>query len=163
VLRVNCYRLPTDEPVPVIMCAHPYGKDRLPTRRGRCTSYSFQYRMLRQTGPVTFSTLTSWEAPDPDWWVGQGYAVINCDLRRACTSEGVAEILSEQEGEDIYDMIEWAAANRGAARSVFSVSPTWPSPNRVPRHFSRRASRPSALGKCPPREAADSRRGGPRR
>jgi hypothetical protein len=23
VLRVNCYRLPTDDPVPVIMCAHP--------------------------------------------------------------------------------------------------------------------------------------------
>jgi predicted acyl esterase len=71
VLRVDCYRPPPDEPVPVIMCAHPYGKDRLPTRRGRRTSYSFQYRILRQTGPVAFSTLTSWEAPDPDWWVSK--------------------------------------------------------------------------------------------
>lgn len=110
VLRVNCYRPPTDEPVAVIMCTHPYGKDRLPTRRGRRAGYSFQYRVLRQTGPVSFSTLTSWEAPDPDWWVGQGYAVINCDLRGAGTSEGVAELLAEQEGEDICDLIEWAAA-----------------------------------------------------
>lgn len=36
--------------------------------------------------------------------------MINCDLRGAGTSEGIAEILSEQEGEDIYDMIDWAAA-----------------------------------------------------
>jgi predicted acyl esterase len=62
VLRVNCYRPVTDEPVPVIMCAHPYGKDRLPSRRGRRSRFSFQYRMLRQPGPVTFSTLTGWEA-----------------------------------------------------------------------------------------------------
>jgi predicted acyl esterase len=48
----DCYRPPTDEPIPVIMCGHPYGKDRLPTRRGRRTSYSFHYRMLRQTGPA---------------------------------------------------------------------------------------------------------------
>jgi uncharacterized protein len=81
-----------------------------PTRRGPRSSYSFQYRVLRQTGPVAFSTLTSWEAPDPDWWVAQGYAVINCDLRGAGTSDGFAEILSEQEGKDFYDLIEWAAA-----------------------------------------------------
>ena len=66
VLRVNCYPPVTDEPVPVIMCAHPYGKDQLPSRRGRRSRFSPQYRMLRQTGPIRFSTLTGWEAPDPD-------------------------------------------------------------------------------------------------
>jgi hypothetical protein len=29
-LRVNCYRPVSDDPVPVLLCAHPYGKDRLP-------------------------------------------------------------------------------------------------------------------------------------
>jgi putative CocE/NonD family hydrolase len=108
-LRVNCYRLVSEEPVPVLLCAHPYGKDRLPRRNRRRSSFSFQYRILRQTGQVRFSTLTSWEAPDPDWWAAQGYAVVNCDLRGAGTSDGVAELLSRQEGEDTYDMIEWAA------------------------------------------------------
>jgi len=30
---------------------------------------SFQYRALRQTDRVRFSTLTGWEAPDPAWEV----------------------------------------------------------------------------------------------
>jgi hypothetical protein len=44
---------------------------------------------MRQPTPVSFSTLTGWEAPDPNWWVTQGYAVVNCDLRGAGTSDGV--------------------------------------------------------------------------
>jgi uncharacterized protein len=31
-LQVNCYRPVSDNPVPVLLCAHPYGKDRLPWR-----------------------------------------------------------------------------------------------------------------------------------
>ncbi|QGH70153.1 CocE/NonD family hydrolase [Pseudactinotalea sp. HY158] len=34
VLRVNVYRPPGEERLPVLLSAHPYGKDRLPTRRG---------------------------------------------------------------------------------------------------------------------------------
>jgi putative CocE/NonD family hydrolase len=94
----------------VLLLAHPYSKDNLP-RRGR-TGYrvSVQYRMLRQPARVRFSSLTGWEAPDPAWWAAQGYAVVNCDLRGAGTSEGTCAIWSGQESEDIYDLIEWAAA-----------------------------------------------------
>lgn len=59
---------------PVVMSAHPYGKDNLPRRRGRGYRVSAQYRMLRQTSQVRFSSLTGWEAPDPAWWAAQGYA-----------------------------------------------------------------------------------------
>jgi predicted acyl esterase len=52
---------------PVLMSAHPYGKDNLPARRGRGWRVSIQYRMLRQTERVRFSSLTGWEAPDPAW------------------------------------------------------------------------------------------------
>jgi predicted acyl esterase len=111
VLRVNVHRPPGRQPVPVIMCAHPYGKDKLPafTRTGRW-KVSPQYRILRQTGPVRFSSLTSWEAPDPAWWVAQGYAVVNCDLRGAGTSDGVGSLMSDQEGEDVHDLVEWAGS-----------------------------------------------------
>lgn len=64
-LRLNLYRPPGVGPFPVIMSAHPYGKDRLPSRTRRRSRFSVQYRMLRQPNPVTFSALTSWEAPDP--------------------------------------------------------------------------------------------------
>jgi len=108
VLRVNVYRPPGEGPFPVLLSAHPYGKDKLPSRRGRRSRFSVQYRMMRQPAPVTFSTLTSWEAPDPAWWAGQGYAVVNADLRGAGTSDGVGSLMSDAEASDIYALVEWA-------------------------------------------------------
>lgn len=110
VLRVNVHLPPSDGPFPTLMCTHPYDKDRVPepTRRGRY-KVPFQYRALRQTAPISFSRLTTWEAPDPAWWAAQGYAVVNCDLRGAGTSDGVGALLTTQEGTDIADLIEWAA------------------------------------------------------
>lgn len=107
-LRVNVYAPPGPGPFPVILSAHPYGKDKLPKRHGRRATFSAQYRVMRQAGPVTVSALTSWEAPDPAWWTGQGYAVVNADLRGAGTSEGVGSLMSDAEADDIYDLIEWA-------------------------------------------------------
>ncbi|WP_419096107.1 hypothetical protein [Streptomyces sp. B6(2022)] len=51
-LRVNVHRPPGDDRVPVILFAHPYGKDDLPafTASGR-PKLSFRYRIMRQTGP----------------------------------------------------------------------------------------------------------------
>jgi predicted acyl esterase len=111
VLRVNAHRPPGDGPFPVILCAHPYGKDSVPrrTRRGGHRP-SPQFRIMRQPAPVRFSSLTTWEAPDPAWWAGHGFAVVNCDLRGAGTSDGRGALLSEQEGQDVADLVEWAAA-----------------------------------------------------
>ncbi|MGW6884641.1 CocE/NonD family hydrolase [Streptomyces goshikiensis] len=119
VLRVNVHRPPDGAPVPVILFAHPYGKDDLPefTASGR-PKLSFRYRVMRQTGPLVFSSLTTWEGPDPVWWVGQGYAVVNCDLRGAGTSDGVGSLLAPQEGEDVHDLIEWAAAQPWSSGAV---------------------------------------------
>lgn len=48
-LRANVYRPRGDGPFPVLMCAHPYGKDNLPKRkRGGRFSVSFQQRVLRR-------------------------------------------------------------------------------------------------------------------
>jgi uncharacterized protein len=117
-LRVNVVLPAGGGPFPVLMSAHPYGKDNLPRRRGRGWRVSVQYRMLRQTGPVRFSSLTGWEGPDPAWWVAQGYAVVNCDLRGAGTSQGEASLLSDQEAEDVYDLIEWAAGQPWSTGAV---------------------------------------------
>jgi uncharacterized protein len=117
-LRVNVFLPAGGGPVPVLLSAHPYGKDNLPRRRRRGYRVSFQYRVLRQPGIVRFSSLTGWEAPDPAWWTAQGYAVVNCDLRGAGTSEGTAGLLSDQEGEDVHDLIEWAAAQPWSSGAV---------------------------------------------
>jgi predicted acyl esterase len=112
VLRVNVYRPVGEGPFPVLLCAHPYGKGNLPQR------IPFQYRVLRQTSAVRFSSLTSWEAPDPAWWTAEGFVVVNCDLRGSGTSEGVGRLLSDQEGEDAHDLVEWAAAQPWSTGSV---------------------------------------------
>jgi uncharacterized protein len=111
VLRANVYRPPDDGPFAVLLCAHPYGKDNLPVKkkRGPGHSVSIQYRVLRQPTRLRFSDLTGWEAPDPAWWTERGFAVVNCDLRGAGRSDGVESLLSDQEAEDVYDVIEWAA------------------------------------------------------
>jgi uncharacterized protein len=108
VLRVNVYRAPGDGRRPVVLSAHPYGKDNLPARRGKRWTYSPQYHMLRQPDPVTFSALTGWEAPDPVWWVAQGFTVVNADLRGSGHSDGTGKLLSQQESEDVYDIVQWA-------------------------------------------------------
>lgn len=114
VLRVNVFRPQADGPHPVIMSAHPYGKDELPklSGAGDATRYRipFQLRLLSQSTPLSFSAWTSWEAPDPASWVPRGYVVVNCDLRGWGHSDGVGRILSHQEALDSYDLVEWAAA-----------------------------------------------------
>jgi predicted acyl esterase len=109
-LRANVFRPASGDPVPVVMCAHPYGKDALPTRRLGRYQPPPQYRIFRQPDPIEFSAWTGWEAPDPAFWVPQGFAVVNLDLRGFGTSDGTGELLSDQQGEDEHDVIEWVAA-----------------------------------------------------
>ncbi len=73
---------------------------------------------MNQPAPVSFSELTSWEAPDPAWWAARGYAVINADSRGAGHCEGTRDLLSDQEAQDYYELIEWAAAQSWSSGSV---------------------------------------------
>jgi predicted acyl esterase len=110
ILRVNIFRPRTTARVPVIMSAHPYGKDEIPANSRSGRKLSLQSRLLRQPHKITISALTGWEAPDPAFWTGHGYAVINADLRGAGTSDGTGTLFSDAEALDYYDLIEWAGA-----------------------------------------------------
>jgi hypothetical protein len=95
ILRVNVFRPRGAGAHPAILCAHPYGKDNLPTpKRGSGFRPSIQYRIFRMPEPVSFSNWTGWEAPDPAHWVPRGYAVVNCDLRGCGNSDGVGDLVS---------------------------------------------------------------------
>lgn len=116
VLRLNLFR-PADAhaPLPVLLSAHPYGKDAVPTLRrggqggqGRW-SLNPQFRIMNQSEPLRISDQTSWEAPDPVWWAQRGYAVVNLDTRGGGRSDGRGDLLSDQEADDISHVITWAA------------------------------------------------------
>ncbi|CAN5334790.1 CocE/NonD family hydrolase [soil metagenome] len=44
--------------------------------------------------------------------------MVNCDLRGCGHSDGTGALLSDQEGEDVYDLIEWAAAQPWSTGAV---------------------------------------------
>jgi predicted acyl esterase len=108
-LRVNVFRPEREGRFPVVMSAHPYGKDMLPTR----TPFGYlplkQYRFIRQPDPFSVSAYTGWEAPDPGFWVPKGYAVVNVDLRGFGASGGTGTLFSDAEAADYAEVIEWAA------------------------------------------------------
>jgi len=105
-LFANLYRPITGGPHPVIMSVTPYGKDRLPDHIA-----DFFMRLSGvKFGKLNCSRWTGFESPDPVYWVRQGYAVVQADVRGMHKSEGRAGILRQQDAEDYYDLIEWAAA-----------------------------------------------------
>lgn len=110
-LRVNVYAPPGNGAYPVLISAHPYGKDHLPSprRRGGFRPHPM-LRVMPQSQRFRISAWTGWEAPDPACWVPRGYVVVNADLRGFGRSDGVGELMSAQEGDDVHDLIEWAAA-----------------------------------------------------
>ncbi|MGC4933235.1 CocE/NonD family hydrolase [Gordonia sp. DT30] len=109
-LRLNLFR-PADAegPLPVLLSAHPYRKDSVPKKKGGKWSLSFQFRIMNQPEPLRISDQTSWEAPDPVWWAQHGYAVINLDTRGGGHSQGRGDLFSDQEADDISQVIAWAA------------------------------------------------------
>ena len=59
--------------------------------------------------PPGNSNFTAFEAVDPLVWVPWGYVVVNADARGTRYSEGISQFMTEQEGLDEYDCIEWLA------------------------------------------------------
>lgn len=113
-LFANLYRPAADGPHPVIVSVTPYGKDKLPDR---LTTFFMRLSGVK-FGNLNCSRLTGFESPDPVYWVQQGYAVVQADVRGKYKSEGQAGVLRQQDAEDYYDLIEWAASQRWSSGRV---------------------------------------------
>ena len=99
------------EKMPVVMCAHPYDNHLIPAlNKTPFGGPPQQYRLIPQYEKPVFSRLTSWESPDPDFWVPSGYAVVNMNLPGYANSGGPPTIFSEQQAKSFYEAIEWVAA-----------------------------------------------------
>ncbi|WP_177221236.1 CocE/NonD family hydrolase [Lentzea xinjiangensis] len=97
---VDIFRPPLTTDIPAILTLSPYGKH---APKG--------FHLFPGAGVPgdVISSHTVWEGPDPMWWAKRGYAVVNADSRGSWMSEGDLVVLSEQEGEDGHDLVEWVA------------------------------------------------------
>lgn len=104
-LAAAVYRPKNDAPVPALFAASPYRFDnnRLPA--------SPQF-LWRETGPI-------------DFYVARGYAYVHLDLRGCGRSGGSFELLGPNEQRDLYDAIEWIAAQSWCTGKVGSIGQSY--------------------------------------
>ena len=95
------------------MCAHPYDNRLTPAlKKTPLGGAPQQYRLIPQAGMPVFSKQTSWESPDPNFWVPAGYAIVNMNLPGYASSGGPPSAFSEHQGKCYYEAIEWVAGYR---------------------------------------------------
>ena len=100
-LYANVFRSPDAGRYPVIVSFDVYGKDSIHVAAA-----------MPAGGPYTLgqydaSLYAAWEAPDPGFWVPNGYVVVKAAARGTCGSKGLISPMSQMEAEDFHDVIEW--------------------------------------------------------
>ncbi len=99
VMYADVYRPELPGHYPPIIDWGPYGK------HGHIPYWTLGNTGLRDED---FNEFTKFEAGDPVYWCRNGYALINPDPRGSWHTPGDLTFMSEQEAEDIYDLVEWA-------------------------------------------------------
>lgn len=114
-LAATVCRPDRDGRFPVVMCVTAYGKDLGPDEYSTLPKIKASGNAV---GTMHISDLTTWEGPDPGFWVPNGYVVVVANARGYYDSEGQAGIYSEKDPEDYADLIEWAGVQAWSNGSV---------------------------------------------
>ncbi len=109
VLRADVFRPIPGGKYPVILSYGPYAKG-LAFQDG----YPNQWQRMTAEHPDVAAGSTNkyqnWEVVDPEKWVPHGYACVRVDSRGCGCSPGDIDHFSPRETRDLFDCIEWAAA-----------------------------------------------------
>ena len=108
-VRCDIFRPVKEGRYPVILSYGPYAKG-LAFQDGYPSAWD---RMAEKHPDVTAGSSNkyqSWELVDPEKWVPHDYACVRFDSRGCGTSPGYIDHFSPRETRDLYDCIEWAAA-----------------------------------------------------
>ena len=109
VLRADVFRPGGPGQYPVILTYGPYAKG-LAFQEG----YADQWRHMVAEHPDvargSSNRYQNWETVDPEKWVPDGYACVRADSRGAGRSPGFLDPFSPREARDLYECVEWAAA-----------------------------------------------------
>lgn len=105
-LSANVFRPEKMGRYPVIMSFTAYDKDKGPENYPPPLNAS--YLPDFNLGRYKVSAWTMWEAPDPAFWLSNGYAVVQVDSRGFFKSQGAASLFDEQNIKDFHQAITWA-------------------------------------------------------
>src|SRR5687767_8009978 len=109
VLRADVFR-PLDEGRhPVILTYGPYGKG-LAFQEGNKAAWERLTAAHPDVLQGSSNKYQSWELVDPEKWVPDGYAAVRVDSRGTGHSPGYIDFWSPRETQDLYECIEWCAA-----------------------------------------------------
>jgi predicted acyl esterase len=109
VLRADVFRPIAPGRYPVIASYGPYAKW-LAFQDGYPTAWEIMIREHPDVAAGSTNKYQSWEIVDPEKWVPDGYVVVRVDSRGAGRSPGFIDHFSPRETRDLYNTIEWAAA-----------------------------------------------------
>src|SRR5216684_8532993 len=117
VLRADVFRPDGPGRHPVILSYGPYAKG-LAFQEG----YADQWRLMVAKHPDvprgSGNQYANWETADPEKWVPGGYACVRVDSRGAGRSPGFLDPFSPRETRDLYECVEWAAAQAWSTGKV---------------------------------------------
>ncbi|MBI2756774.1 MAG: CocE/NonD family hydrolase [Chloroflexi bacterium] len=117
VLRADVFRPPIAGRFPVLLSYGPYAKG-LSFQEG----YPAQWQKMVSDYPDVAAGSTNryqnWEVVDPEKWVPDGYVCVRVDSRGAGRSPGFLDLFSPRETRDLYECIEWAAAQPWSSGKV---------------------------------------------
>ncbi len=109
VLRADLF-IPIDEgEYPALLSYGPYGKG-LAFQEGYRPQWDYMIEKYPEVGQNTSNQHQNWEVVDPERWVPAGYVCVRVDSRGTGRSPGYVDVWSSRETVDLYDCIEWAAA-----------------------------------------------------
>jgi len=108
-ISINTYRPKTSLPVPVVMALTSYGKD-LPPEDYTINGRGPAKRAIRtRFGNFKVSAETTFEGPDPAYWVSHGYAVVTVDAPGTGKSTGKKDPLSQATVDSFSRIVTWAS------------------------------------------------------
>ncbi len=108
-LRANVFRPQVEGRYPAIVTLGPYGKD---VHVSQFMPAAWEHINAKHPEILQASSCKYlvFETPDPEAWVPHGYAIIKIDSRGSGKSPGFLDVNSPAESRDLFDAIEWAAA-----------------------------------------------------
>ena len=141
VLRADVFLPLTPGRYPALLSYGPYGKG-LAFQDGYKTAWEIMCRENPDAVTNTSNRYANWEVVDPEKWVPDGYAVIRIDSRGAGRSPGFLCHNNARETQDIYQCVEWTAAQAWCSGKVgmngisYYASNQWRAAAAQPPHLS---------------------------